>query len=110
MGKQWLIIGVSSFIMVIVWVAVIFTLISIGDPEMTVEKEDTAISPEDVVIDLGQYVRTEEKNIIEEPIEEEVEKEVVEDKLIDLSKYDFSDVSTKEGVPIDKILTKLGLE
>ncbi len=53
---------------------------------------------------IGRFVR-----LPEEPEEGQVE-EPGTSELIDLRSYDFSDIATPEGVPIDGILERLGLD
>ncbi|MBP3950658.1 hypothetical protein [Bacillus suaedae] len=119
MPKQIALLAVAGTLFVGIWVLVILQVT--GDPYSQ------------PITDLGQFETIETIEIIddemvstevaeEETVEEDLEKVLTEENVekvvntvtqkddsINLSNYDFSDISTENGIPIDGILTKLNL-
>lgn len=115
--KQIALLAVAGTLFVGIWVLVILQVT--GDPYSQPQTDLGQFETIETIND--EMVLTEADTAEEGTIEEELEKVLtqetaekvvntnVQDDLINLSNYDFSDISTKNGIPIDGILTKLKL-
>ena len=107
MIKQLLIIGLAAIMFVGVWVLVIIQFNDEPDP-VSLNYSTTIESSNERAFDFPDTIKkTPTKEEDSNPIEKNQQSE---NKVIDLRDYDFSDVSTDEGVPIGAILDKLELE
>ncbi len=103
--KQWGILSIVSILFIFVWGIVIFQLVGantkpkIGQDVAKIERTPYTKLGDGLIINwdndtIVHLVENKSKNNI----------------VLDLRLIDFSDVSTKEGVSIEDILSRLGLE
>src|SRR5690625_1516276 len=90
--SQWMIVGLLTILLLIIWTFVIVQLL---------QKEEQQQSSHVTDAEVDFQVEFDQKDHDSLPIETE--------KEIQLSDYNFSDISTPEGVPIDGVLDKLDL-
>ncbi|TWI58939.1 hypothetical protein [Halalkalibacter nanhaiisediminis] len=132
MIKQLTLVGLVATMFIGVWVLVIFQF----DNSRYVDPISIENNQSERAIDLPESITSQDENrtdisnnepestkstepqsetrvaVVEEK-ESETKRSRVDDepvKEVDLRDYDFSDISTSDGVPIDGILTKLELE
>ncbi|KYG25530.1 hypothetical protein [Alkalihalobacillus trypoxylicola] len=101
-----------AFVLIWVFVIIQFTNSGFESAEQPADEEVETQEVVEVVIEEHQDQNQMIKEKADEEKKEETSKELVVDgnKLIDLTKYDFSDISTPDGIPIDGILSKVGLD
>lgn len=107
--KPWLLITIAGITFVLVWSVVIFQFVQLSKPALDVAQNTT--------IDRTNYTKTSEvPNVVVDNVEmEEVSLEDTAREsnsgyaLRDLRSIDLSDVDTKDGVPLDILLNRLGL-
>ncbi|WP_100372773.1 hypothetical protein [Bacillus sp. FJAT-45037] len=127
MGKQVLIIGLAVFMFISVWMVVFIQFNQTDEEavtytptvlEMSVENERAFPLPESIDSEESQLetIAEEENSVVflEEGQLQDVPPTTLPDGqdnqgLIDLRNFDFSDISTPDGVPIEGILKKLQL-
>ncbi|WP_227936264.1 hypothetical protein [Alkalihalobacillus deserti] len=121
MFKQLLVISLAVIMFVGVWVLVLFQFNNQKEPfsfdfnsSSEANNERTFDFPDSVkrLDEKEQLVGTDNENnsnSISEVIEEQISSQVTK-QFIDLRDYDFSDVSSVNGIPIDAILEKLKIE
>lgn len=104
MTKETTIITIASILFIATWLIVIFQIYEQREVE-PLQFEPTALEDE-----LPFFDEFDEEDV--EKIEDEIEEQVKEDRqrqMIDLRDYDFSDIETPQGIPIDALLDKLEL-
>jgi hypothetical protein len=115
MIKQFFVIGLAAIMFIGVWVLVLLQFnqqqatIDIETISFEVSEERVFDFPESIKADDGTELKENEQTLKKEIKEEFTSNELVHKKF-DLRDYDFSDISTSEGVPISVILDKLKLE
>lgn len=131
MSKQIVMVVMSAVMFITVWAIVIFQFnAKTSEPIELKEPLDLAVmdseTTSDRVIPLPESITDESLSLVEESIDPSLEvieegssEEFVQENqglvtesgvLIDLRLYDFSDISTADGIPIEGILSKLNLE
>lgn len=114
--KQIALLAVAGTLFVGIWVLVI--LQATGDPYSQPQTDLGQFETIETIDDKMLSTEVAEEETVEEDLEKVVTEENVEkvvntdtqkDNSINLSNYDFSDISTENGIPIDGILTKLNL-
>ncbi|WP_413380632.1 hypothetical protein [Alkalihalobacillus sp. 1P02AB] len=103
-------ISVTSFIFIAVWT---IAFIQFSNHEQKI----SAPIDKELTLEIAQLDDTEEEQLevetnVVDPSKQEEDKQPVSvssNGKIDLRMFDFSDISTPDGVPIDGILEKIGL-
>ncbi|UOE92248.1 hypothetical protein [Alkalihalobacillus sp. LMS39] len=120
MWKSWVMVGAASVLLLFVWGAVMVSFFSNTTQQQELAEEETVFTEDEIndektvalqpEIEVVEFVKVDEKKALPEEVNIASKSEKKATYKIDLSRFDFSDVSSKDGVPIDKILTKVGLE
>ncbi|MFC0559961.1 hypothetical protein [Halalkalibacter alkalisediminis] len=112
MIKQLLIIGLAAIMFVGVWVIVLIQFTHDPNPASLNYTANTEVSNERA-FDFPDSIKNgakKEEDVVSSNVLSSVEIRGISNQLIDLRDYDFSDVSTADGVPIGAILDKLDLD
>ncbi|WP_096200860.1 hypothetical protein [Bacillus sp. FJAT-45350] len=110
MIKQWVTVSLAALTFLLVWGVVIFQLVASKPPPKpasylsTVERIDMEKAHDGLIVNWNS------ENIISNERPVNIENSEVEVPIRDLRELDFSEVSTEDGIPIDAILAKLGLD
>lgn len=110
MTKETTIITIASILFIATWLIVIFQIYEKREVE-PLQFEPTALEDELPFFDEFDEEDVEKIEDVEKT-EDEIEEQVKEDEqrqMIDLRDYDFSDIETPQGIPIDALLDKLEL-
>lgn len=124
---QWIIIGVLVVFLLVIWMFVLMELLNPKQRVLPVNDDEQVKDVDEILAEFEKEIEQSEEETTENEItendhtlEEELEQlreEEVEDadtseeekEKINLFDYDFTDIATKDGIPIDGILERLRL-
>lgn len=106
MMKPWVIFSIAGVTFLLVWSIVIFQFIQISKPALQVSNVNSIDRTDYTKLSEVAEVMDRESYEVHEDAESSEEHEYA---MRDLRTIDFSDISTKDGIPVDAILNKLGL-
>jgi hypothetical protein len=110
MVKKWLPVGIATLAFIFVWIIVIISIMGSKQNALYVQnlvniersyfekiKDEDFQIPKRKIVSVGSVIPDKEKIVINERYTK------------DLRTIDFSDIDSKDGVPVDIVLSRLGI-